>query len=131
MRTGEENCLARYLWRFRNQNGKHLKIPYESNILEIQAIFPIYMVAEWISSQSVFYQVLNAVQWWCLKKIFNGEIICNLKRRLKRLCYYKWKTWYTLLSSSHIKTFCISIISTSHPFERGTNKYCHWAWSIV
>ena len=27
------------------------------------------MIAEWISSQTVFYQVLNAVQWWCLKKI--------------------------------------------------------------
>ena len=27
----------------------------------------------------------------CLKKKFDGEIICRLKGRLKRLCYNKWK----------------------------------------
>ena len=62
-----------------------------------------YMVAEWISSQSVW--------WWCLKKIFNREIICNLKRRLKRFCYYKWKTWYTLFSSSRLKRNCVFLSS--------------------
>ena len=77
------------------------------------------MIAEWISSQSVFYQVLNAVQWWCLKKIFNGEIICNLKRRLKRLCYYKWKTWYTLLSSSQLKKNCVFLSSPPVILLRG------------
>ena len=41
MRTGEENCLASYSRRLRNQNGEHLKNPYESIILEIQGIFPI------------------------------------------------------------------------------------------
>ena len=61
----------------------------------------------------------------CLKKMFNVEIICHLKRRLKRLYYYKWKAGYTLLSSSGLKKLHISIISTSHPFERGTTKYCH------
>ena len=40
MRTAEENCLARYSRRLRNQNGEHFKNPYESNILETQAIFP-------------------------------------------------------------------------------------------
>ena len=25
------------------------------------------------------------------------------------------------------KNLRISIMSTSHPFERGTTKYCHWA----
>ena len=35
-----------------------------------------------------------------LKKIFNGEIIFRLKKRLKDLlCCYKGKTWYKLLSS--------------------------------
>ena len=48
-----------------------------------------------------------------LKKMFNGEIICHLKGRLKRLCYYKWKAWYTLLSSSGLKNICIFLSSTS------------------
>ena len=47
----------------------------------------------------------------CLKKIFNGEIICHLNRRLKRSCYYKWKAWYTLLSSSGLKK--LRILSSS------------------
>ena len=53
----------------------------------------------------------------CLKKMLNGEIICHLKRRLKRLCYYKWKAWYTL-SSSGLKNIYIFLSSTSQPFER-------------
>ena len=47
----------------------------------------------------------------CLKKIFNGEIIRHLKRRLKRLCYYKWKAWHTLLSSSGLKQSCVILSS--------------------
>ena len=64
--------------------------------------------------------VLNAVQWWCLKKMFNGEIIliCHLKMRLKRLCYYKWKAWYKLLSSSGLKkNLCTFLSCTIHPFR--------------
>ena len=33
----------------------------------------------------------------CLKKMFNGEITWYLKRRLKRLCHYKWKAWYIFI----------------------------------
>ena len=61
----------------------------------------------------------------------NGEITCHLKRRLKRLCHYKWKAWYKLLSSSRLKKNCIHFY---HPpvilFERDT-KYCHGAPSCV
>ena len=68
----------------------------------------------------------------CLKKMFNGEVICHLKRRLKRLCYYKWKAWYTLLPSSGLKEDWAHFY---HPpvisfFEWGTSKYCHWAPSF-
>ena len=77
------------------------------------------MIGEWISSQSVFYQVLNSVQWWCLKKIFNGEIIFNLKRRLKRLRYYKWKAWYSLLSSLGLKKICMFLSSPPVILLRG------------
>ena len=41
----------------------------------------------------------------CLKKMFNKEKIFHLKRILKRLCYYKWKVWYKLLSRSRQKIF--------------------------
>ena len=37
-------------------------------------------------------------EWLLSPSIFNGEIIFHLKRRQKRLCYYKWKPWYKLLS---------------------------------
>ena len=67
----------------------------------------------------------------CLKKIFNGEIICHLKRRLKRLCYYKWKAWYKLLSSSGLKKKIAHIfIIHQSSFEKGHTilplgtKYC-------
>ena len=42
-------------------------------------------------SQSVFYQVLNAVILTDVGVVQRkrGEIIFHLKRRLKRLCYYK------------------------------------------
>ena len=52
----------------------------------------------------------------------------HLKRRLKRLSYYKWKASYKLLSNSVLKKFiCTFLSSTRHPFEGhkilGT-KYC-------
>ena len=53
----------------------------------------------------------------CLKrKTFNGELICDLKRRLKRFCYYKWKTWCKLLSGSGLrnKLCAFSSSTTSH-----------------
>ena len=52
----------------------------------------------------------------CLKKMINGEIICHLKRILKRLCYYKWKAWYTL-SKSGLKKLHISIIHHQSSFR--------------
>ena len=86
----------------------------------------------WMVVESMFYQVLNAVQWWRVKKkMFNGEIKCHLKRRLKRLCHYKWNTSYKLLSNSGLKKNCAHFY---HPpvilFERST-KHCHWAPSCV
>ena len=54
----------------------------------------------------------------CLKKMFDGEIIFHLKRKLNRLCYYKWKAWYKLLSTSGLKKdICTLLSSTRHPFE--------------
>ena len=83
------------------------------------------MNACWVS-QSMFYQVLNAVMsvsvmvMVCLKKMFNGEIIFHLKRRLKRLCYYKWRLDTIIVKFRNINFF-------EHPFEGpkilGT-KYC-------
>ena len=71
----------------------------------------------WVN-QSAFYQVLNAAVMVCLKKMFNGEIIFHLKRRLKRLPYFKWKAWYKLLSSSGLKNYISTFpSSTIHPFE--------------
>ena len=53
----------------------------------------------------------------CLKKIFNGEIICHLKKRLKRLCYYKLKAWYIIVKSRIKKNLHISIIHQSTFWE--------------
>ena len=53
----------------------------------------------------------------CLKKMFNGEIIFHLKRRLKRLCYHNWKAWDKLLSSSGLKKNTWTFLSsTIHPW---------------
>ena len=64
------------------------------------------MNACWVS-QPMFFKVLNAVMsvMQCLKKMFNGEIKIHLKKRLKRLCYYKWRAWYKLLPSSGLKKY--------------------------
>ena len=47
---------------------------------------------------------------------------------MKVLCYYEWKAWYKLLSSSGLKkNICTFISSTRHPFEEHKilgNKYC-------
>ena len=53
----------------------------------------------------------------CWKKMFNGEIICHLKRRLKRLCYCKWKAWYIIVKSRIKKNLHISIIHQSTFWE--------------
>ena len=37
--------------------------------------------------------------------------IQDLKRILKRLCYWKWKAWYKLLSRSGLKKFCVRSLS--------------------
>ena len=78
---------------------------------------------------SMFYQVLNAVisVMVCLKKMFNGEIIFHLKRRLKRLCYYKWRLDTIIVKFRTEKYVCTFSSSTRHSFEGhkilGT-KYC-------
>ena len=55
--------------------------------------------------QWILYQVSNAVSdQVCLKKTFNVEIF-YLKKRLKKLCYYSWKSRYKLLSISGLKIF--------------------------
>ena len=61
------------------------------------------MLAESVSS--VLSSFKRSPTMVYLKKMFNREISCHLKRRLKRLRYYKWKAWYTLLSSSGLKKF--------------------------
>ena len=48
---------------------------------------------EYLVSQSLFYQVLNAVSQYISKKMFNGEMIFHLKSMQKRLSYYNWKSW--------------------------------------
>ena len=45
-----------------------------------------WMLAESVSVLSSFK---CSPMTMCLKKMLNGELICHLKRRLKRLCYYK------------------------------------------
>ena len=40
-------------------------------------------------AESVSQQIINAVSDCVFKKMFNGEIIINLKRILEWLCYYK------------------------------------------
>ena len=74
---------------------------------------------EYHSWMLMFYQV----QWWCLKKMFIGEVICHLKRRLKSLCYYKWKSWYKLLSCSGLKKILFAFFSStaSHPLRETQN----------
>ena len=62
------------------------------------------MNAGWVI-QWMLYQVSNAVSdQVCLKKTFNVEIF-YLKKRLKKLCYYSWKSGYKLLSISGLKIF--------------------------
>ena len=62
--------------------------------------------------------------------MFNGKIIFYLKRRLKRLCYYKWKTWYKLLSSSGLKkNLCTFLSSAIHPLKGAQNiAIGHQVW---
>ena len=64
----------------------------------------------------------------CLNKMFNGETIFHFRRRLKRLCFYKWKAWYKLLSSAGLKkNICTFLSSTRHAFEGHkilSTRYC-------
>ena len=68
-----------------------------------------------------------------LKKMFNGEIIFHLKWRLRRLCYYKWKAWYKLLSSSGLKRyFCNFCLPPNILLKlRGTNWKFMFSWRKV
>ena len=67
------------------------------------------MNACWFS-RSVFYQV------------FNREVTFLLKKILERLCYYKWKAWYKLLSSSGLKKCCTHFYHAPNILLRST-KY--------
>ena len=71
------------------------------------------MNACWVS-QSVFYEVLNAVNDDVFKKkcLFNGKIIFHsaFKKDTEKVVlfrYWKWKAWCKLLSSSGLKKFCV------------------------
>ena len=53
----------------------------------------------YLVSQSVFYQVLNAVSDCVLKKMFNGEIIFHLKRigtenHIRTSVFYRYEHIY-------------------------------------
>ena len=59
-----KNCTGRYLRGLRNINGDHLVIPSESNILEKQVIFSLYM------AQLLFHYFLFKVQKTKIKITF-------------------------------------------------------------
>ena len=61
----------------------------------------------WVS-HSVLNQFLNVAK--------DGEILFHLKRILKVLCHYTWKTWYKLWSSSGLKVFCIRFYHATNVF---------------
>ena len=61
----------------------------------------------WVN-HSVFDQFLNVTK--------DGEIPFHLKRILKVLCHYTWKTWYILCSSSGLKDFCIRFYHARNVF---------------
>lgn len=61
----------------------------------------------WVS-HSVLNQFLNVAK--------DGEILFHLKRILKVLCHYTWKTWYKLWSSSGLKVFCIRFYHAPNVF---------------
>ena len=46
------------------------------------------------------------------------------------MCFYKWKAWYKLLSSSGLKQICAHFYHPPDILLRDT-KYCHWAPNIV
>ena len=53
----------------------------------------------------------------------DGEKRFNLTKKLKKLCYYNWKTWYKLLSSLRLKKNCVRFYYPPNMVLRGT-KYC-------
>ena len=74
-----------------------------------------WMLAESVSQYSAKFYMQSVMVF--SNNLFNGEITFHLKRILiVRLCYYKWKTWYKLLSSSGMKEFytpqheCVEIL---------------------
>ena len=74
-----------------------------------------WMLAESVSQCSAKFYMQSVMVF--SNNLFNGEITFHLKRILiVRLCYYKWKTWYKLLSSSGVKEFytrqhdCVEIL---------------------
>ena len=68
----------------------------------------------------------------CLKEMFDWEIICHLKVGTEKIVLLKAKKLiHIFVKFSTKKNLRIYTVSTSHPFERGTTKYCHWAWSVV
>ena len=89
------------------------------------------MIADSVS-QSVLSSFKCSSMMVYLKKMFNVEI-CHLKQRLKRLCHYKRRARYKLLSSSGLKKICAhfyQLSSISHPL-RGAQNIAIGAPSVV
>ena len=65
-------------------------------------VFELGMLAESVNQSA---SVLSRHWWSIYKKMFSGEMIFHLKRIRKRLCYYKWKAWFKLLTNSGLEIF--------------------------
>ena len=88
------------------------------------------MSACWVS-QPVFCQGLNAIvitlMVMVLKKTWRNNISFK-KEADKRLCYYKWKTWYKLLSRSGLKEIFVRVSIIHHQTKTSFSMF--WiAWT--
>ena len=72
----------------------------------------INVTYEYQLSKSVSgHQVLKAVSDGVLKKMLNGKIMFHVKRVLKRLYYYKWRTWIAKFSTEKF----LRVVSCTNP----------------
>ena len=79
------NELARTLFLAESTNNIKIKITHHRVIGDGCIWEVISLMKADCVTQSVFYQVLNAIS----DGVFNGEIMFNIKRIMKRLCHYK------------------------------------------
>ena len=89
------DCMMMIARTFENKNHIKMKITRD-RFMANGCIWEgtLLMNACWVSVLSSF---TCSPMMACLKKMFNGEITWHLKRRLKRLCHYKWKAWYIFI----------------------------------